>query len=206
MQNFYLSFCRPELRAMDFFNPNGNGRVFPTRVEAGPAHLNHHVMGLDRECIDRVKSQETPWNLVHRERQKCYLKSIFFSDKIFTTKNKSIDVLSCTCRKGFRVSQSFMGIGWVGPYNPVNMCSWDVPQPSASWWLFHAPAMPPVVVPAWCAERRKRAWNFYEKWTQNLETHNFLYKFVELAFLVATCSNKPTFPAIWGSSSVGAWA
>ena len=32
--------------------------------------------------------------------------------------------LNCMCRQGYRVQQLLdMGNGWVGPYNPGNMCS-----------------------------------------------------------------------------------
>lgn len=100
-----------------FVQPEWEWEGFPTRVKAGPWWVH-----IDKECIDRGKSQETPWNLVYPERQNATLNPFSLVTTNSPTENRFVDVLSCTCRQGYWVNQPY-GKWLGGPYkNPVDMC------------------------------------------------------------------------------------
>lgn len=95
----YLSFCRPYLRVMDLFNPNGNGlKRGWSRASTSESPCDRYEEWIDQVSIVTIYSMilGVLWNT----------KNVTFnSDKKFTTKNRSVDVLSCTCRQGYWMNQ-----------------------------------------------------------------------------------------------------
>lgn len=118
----YLSFCRPYLRVMDLFNPNGNGlKRGWSRASTSESPCDRYEEWIDQVSIVTIYSMilGVLWNT----------KNVTFnSDKKFTTKNRSVDVLSCTCRQGYWMNQPlyiYIYGKWLGGpcKNPVDMCS-----------------------------------------------------------------------------------
>lgn len=92
-------------------------------VEAGPAHLNHHVMGMKNESTRLVSSQYTPWYLVCCEIQKRYLKSIFLVEKNSPPKTDPLMCLAAHVDRAIGWTNPYMGNGWVAPAKTRSTCA-----------------------------------------------------------------------------------